>query len=198
MSEFRNEAEGEDNLTPASADVDNPDVDGAEVEPDAVTEPPAEETDVVEEAEGVLLEDTTDYEALAQERTADLQRVQAEYSNYKKRVDRDRGLAKRSGVESVMADLLPVLDAIQLAREHNDLAEGSKLIIDELQKVTVKHGLATYGEVGEPFDPAMHEALMQMPAEEPVEVVTVTQVIQPGYALQGRVIRPARVAVANP
>ncbi|NLE97056.1 MAG: nucleotide exchange factor GrpE [Propionibacterium sp.] len=173
-------------------------MDGAEVEPDAVTEPPAEETDVVEEAEGVLLEDTIDYEALAQERTADLQRVQAEYSNYKKRVDRDRGLAKRSGVESVMADLLPVLDAIQLAREHNDLAEGSKLIIDELQKVTVKHGLATYGEVGEPFDPAMHEALMQMPAEEPVEVVTVTQVIQPGYALQGRVIRPARVAVANP
>lgn len=143
-------------------------------------------------------EDAVDYEALAAERTGDLQRLQAEYVNYKKRVDRDRGLAKQSGVESVMQDLMPVLDAIALAKQHDDLAEGSKMIVSELEKVTTKHGLIRFGEVGEEFDPVRHEALMQAPLDEPVEVVTISQVIQPGYELAGRIIRPARVAVANP
>ncbi|RRD47343.1 nucleotide exchange factor GrpE [Tessaracoccus sp. OH4464_COT-324] len=151
-----------------------------------------------EEAPAPAAEATVDYEALAAERTADLQRLQAEYMNYKKRVDRDRGLAKQAGVESVLSDLLPVLDAITLAKEHDDLAHGAQLIVAELEKVATKHGLVGFGEVGEPFDPAKHDALMQAPMTEPVEVVTVSQVIQLGYELAGRVIRPARVAVANP
>lgn len=157
---------------------------------DAATEPAAETV----EAEAA----TVDYEALVAERTADLQRVHAEYANYKKRVDRDRGLARQAGIEAVMTDMMPVLDAIQLAQQHDDLAEGSRMIIDELRKVTTKHGLVTFGEVGEEFNPVRHEALMQLPLDEPVQVVTISQVIQPGYELHGRVIRPARVAVANP
>lgn len=201
MSQFpeNDEAVGEDVddvRTPASADLrdqaedaETIDVDAAAVQDAAEPEQDSDETESAPEV---------DYEALVAERTADLQRLQAEYVNYKKRVDRDRGHAKRSGVEQVVIDLLPVLDAIQLAEQHNDLAEGGRMIIDELYKVTTKHGLETFGAVGEAFDPVKHEALMQVPAEEPVEVVTITQVIQPGYALQGRVIRPARVAVANP
>lgn len=177
-------AEG-DTLGPASADVAGAGID-ADIAADAdaaPSEPPAEEVD---------------YQRLAAERTEDLQRLQAEYVNYKKRVDRDRSLARQSGIESVMADMMPVLDAIALAKQHDDLADGGKMIIAELEKVTTKHGLQMFGEVGEAFDPVKHEALMQVPLDEPVEVATVSQVIQPGFELAGRVLRPARVAVANP
>lgn len=175
MSDFETavEAEGEENIAPASADVEQEEVSQDE---------PAE----------------VDYQAIAAERTEDLQRLQAEYVNYKKRVDRDRGLAKQAGVESVVMDLMPVLDAIALAKQHNDLAEGSQMIVAELEKVVAKHGLVTFGEVGEEFDPSRHEALMQVQLDEPVDKVTVSQVIQLGYELKGRVLRPARVAVANP
>ena len=137
-------------------------------------------------------------EALIAERTTDLQRLQAEYVNYKKRVDRDRDLARQAGVESVLGDCLPVLDAISLAKQHDDLAGGFKMVVDELEKITAKHGLIAFGEVGEPFDPNLHDALMTIPMPEPVAVTTVSQVMQQGYQLNGRVIRPARVGVANP
>lgn len=137
-------------------------------------------------------------EKLVEERTADLQRLGAEYVNYKKRVDRDRDQARAAGVESVLSDFMPVLDAISLARQHDDIAGGFKMVADELEKVTAKHGLVAFGEVGEVFDPNLHDALMEVPMEEPVEVTTVSQVMQQGYQLKGRVIRPARVGVANP
>ena len=137
-------------------------------------------------------------EQLVAERTADLQRLQAEYVNYKKRVDRDRDLARQAGVERVLTDFLPVLDSIALAKQHDDVAGGFKLVADELEKVTTRHGLVAFGEVGDAFDPVRHDALMAVPMDEPVEVVTVSQVMQQGYELGGRVIRPARVAVANP
>ncbi|WP_316670214.1 nucleotide exchange factor GrpE [uncultured Propionibacterium sp.] len=139
-----------------------------------------------------------DWKTVAAERTADLQRLQAEYVNYKKRVDRDRALARQLGVEAVVADLMPVLDAIQLAKSHGDLDGGFKMVADELEKVAAKHGLVVFGTVGDPFDPTHHEALMEVPLEEKVTVTTLSQVIQPGYQLRDRVIRPARVAVANP
>ncbi|MDO5082607.1 nucleotide exchange factor GrpE [Arachnia propionica] len=151
-------------------------------------------------AEGEPTEPTEsdkDWEALAAERTADLQRLQAEYVNYKKRVDRDRALARRAGIEAVVADLMPVLDSITLAKSHEDLAGGFKAVADELEKVAAKHGLVAFGAVGEPFDPNLHEALMQVPMEG-VTVTTISQVMQQGYQLGDRVIRPARVAVANP
>lgn len=188
----------EEPLAPASADIEQ------EVAPDAEAQVLDAETAGQEagapaqEAEVVTEEETIDYEALFAERTADLQRLQAEYQNYKKRVDRDRGVARLAGEEAVLKDLLPVLDAISLARQHEELNGGGKLIIDELEKVIAKHGLQTFGEVGVPFDPTRHEALMQLPMEEPVEVITISQVMQPGYEFQGRIIRPARVAVANP
>ena len=115
-------------------------------------------------------------EALLAERTEDLQRLQAEYVNYKRRVDRDRALSRQSGVDKVITDLMPVLDSIAMARNH---------------------GLTSFGEVGDVFDPNLHEALMQMPMEG-VSVTSVSQVMQPGYKLGDRVLRPARVAVSDP
>ncbi len=149
-------------------------------------------------AEQVTKAEAVDFEALVAERTEDLQRLQAEYVNYKKRVDRDRALSRQSGIESVVQDLIPVLDSIELAKQHNDIAEGGRMIIAEIEKLTAKYGLTQFGAVGDEFDPVRHEALMQVPLDEPVSVVTVSQVIQLGYELHGRVIRPARVAVANP
>lgn len=132
------------------------------------------------------------------ERTADLQRLHAEYVNYKRRVDRDRLLARQGGIEAVVLDLLPVLDSVEAAREHEELVGGFKLVADELEKITAKYGLEAYGEVGEPFDPQVHEALMQQPIAGEIEVPTISAVMQKGVKLNDRVLRPARVAVANP
>lgn len=147
---------------------------------------------VVDAAEAVVLK------ALVAERTDDLQRLQAEYANYKKRVDRDRALARQSGIEAVVTDLMPVLDAVSLARSHADLDGGFKLVAEELERMGAKYGLTRFGEVGEVFDPTLHDALMQVQLPTPVDVATVSQVVQAGYKLAERVIRPARVAVAQP
>lgn len=131
------------------------------------------------------------------ERTSDLQRLQAEYVNYKRRVDRDRDLARGAGIEAVVVDLLPVLDDLRAARQHEELSGGFKLLAEELGKVATKYGIEVYGEKGESFDPQLHDALMQAPvpgAGEP----TLLDVMQVGYRLRGRVLRPARVAVAMP
>ena len=137
---------------------------------------------------------------LVAERTDDLQRLHAEYANYKKRVDRDRSLARQGGIEAVVLDLLPVLDSVEAAREHEELVGGFKLVADELEKAAAKYGLATFGEVGEEFDPQVHEALMQMPlpGEAEITVATISAVMQRGVKLNERLLRPARVGVANP
>lgn len=135
---------------------------------------------------------------LAQERLVDLQRLQAEYVNYRKRVERDRDVVRVTAVSSVMDSLLPVMDDIQLAREHGDLAEGPfAAIAEKLEATLEKHGLVRYGEPGEEFDPAIHEALTSTPDAE-VETATVAMVMQPGYALGEKIIRPARVGVKTP
>lgn len=142
-----------------------------------------------------------DWEKLAYERTADLQRLQAEYVNYKRRVDRDRDVARSKGVEAVVLDLLPVLDAIEAAKAHEQLDGGFRLVADQLEKVASKHGLVVFGEVGEAFDPHLHEALMHLPLPEGVAALEETQisaVMQKGVRLGDRVIRPARVSVADP
>jgi molecular chaperone GrpE len=138
---------------------------------------------------------------LAAERLDDLKRLQAEYVNYRKRVERDRDVARDLAVGGVLESLLPVLDDIHLARQHGDLDDGPfAAIADKLEATLARYGLARFGEVGEPFDPAVHEALMHTQADlgEGVDVTTVTQVLQPGYRQGERVIRPARVAVADP
>jgi len=138
---------------------------------------------------------------LAAERLADLQRVQAEYVNYKKRIERDREAQKDATTARVLEALLPVLDDIYLAREHGDL-EGTPFekIADKLQSTLSRLGLTEFGAVGEPFDPTHHEALMHIEAEVPEgsEGTTIVQVMQPGYRLGDRMVRPARVAVADP
>jgi molecular chaperone GrpE len=131
------------------------------------------------------------------ERTADLQRLQAEYVNYKRRVDRDRDLARKVTVESMVKDLLPVLDDIRSARDHDELTGGFKAVADEIDRITVKHGLESFGEKGDPFDPHIHEALLHAHAEG-IEGPTCVEILQPGYRIGDRILRPARVAVAEP
>lgn len=138
---------------------------------------------------------------LAAERLADLQRVQAEYVNYKKRIERDREAQKDATTARVLESLLPVLDDIYLAREHGDLEDTPfEKIADKLQATLTRLGLTPFGAVGEPFDPTHHEALMHIEAEVPegAEGTTIVQVMQPGYRLGDRMVRPARVAVADP
>ncbi len=152
--------------------------------------------DVVEEGDAQA-ERIRALESLVSERTADLQRLQAEYVNYKKRVDRDRNQSRASGVEAIMVELLPVLDSLALAEEHGELTGGFKLVADEIGKITARHGLTSFGEKGDEFDPHRHEALMNLPMPG-VTVTTCSQVMQKGYLLNDRVLRPARVAVSDP
>jgi molecular chaperone GrpE len=137
--------------------------------------------------------------ALAQlaERTSDLQRLQAEYSNYRKRVERDRTAVREQALASVLTELLPVLDDIGRAREHGELSGGFKSVAESLESAVTKLGLVTYAEKGDSFDPVVHEALMHSYSNE-VSLATCVQILQPGYKIGDRILRPARVAVAEP
>jgi molecular chaperone GrpE len=166
-----------------------------EMVPEEVIDPFGSEA--VDVSEGEVHPDTT----LAADLTRDLQRLQAEYVNYKKRVDRDREMHRDLAVCSVIEALLPVLDDIHLARQHGDLEGGPfAAIADKLDGTLTKLGVERFGQPGDPFDPTVHEALMHTEAELAVgtEVTTVVQVLQPGYRMGERMIRPARVAVADP
>ena len=129
--------------------------------------------------------------------TSDLQRVQAEYSNYRKRVDRDRITANEITTAIVLSEFLPVLDDISRAEEHGELTGGFKAVADQLLTITTKLGLSQFSDVDVPFDPNIHEALMHATSPD-VSETSVTQVLQPGYKFKERVIRPARVAVTDP
>jgi molecular chaperone GrpE len=129
--------------------------------------------------------------------TSDLQRVQAEYSNYRKRVDRDRITANEITTAIVLSELLPVLDDISRAEEHGELTGGFRAVADQLLTITTKLGLSQFSDVDVPFDPNIHEALMHATSPD-VSETSVTQVLQPGYKFKERVIRPARVAVTDP
>jgi molecular chaperone GrpE len=131
------------------------------------------------------------------ERTADLQRLQAEYANYRKRVERDRIAVREQALANVLHALLPVLDDIGRAREHGELTGGFKSVGESLEGIAVKLGLTSFGESGDPFDPTLHEALMHSYSADVTEP-TAVQILQPGYKVGERIIRPARVAVAEP
>jgi molecular chaperone GrpE len=138
-----------------------------------------------------------DVAVMLAERTADLQRLQAEYVNYRKRVERDRAAVREQSLAAVLAELLPVLDDIGRAREHGELTGGFRAVAESLEGVATKLGLSTYGEVGEEFDPNVHEALMHSYSPD-VTDTTCVQILQPGYKVGERILRPARVAVAEP
>ncbi|HEU4330242.1 MAG TPA: nucleotide exchange factor GrpE [Lapillicoccus sp.] len=160
------------------------------------------EGEVVEEAPAVEVQNDVHPDTRkAAEHLEDLRRLQAEYVNYKKRVDRDRELARDRGVTQVVEALLPVLDDIHAAREHGELEGGPfAAIADKLEAILGRFGVESIGAKGEEFDPVIHEALMHVDAELPEDATTTTvvQVIQPGFKMGERVVRPARVSVADP
>lgn len=129
--------------------------------------------------------------------TADLQRLQAEYVNYRKRVERDRAMAHEMAVGAVLSELLPILDDLNRAKEHGELQGGFKAVADQLINVTTRIGLQTFGEVGTAFDPKIHEALMHSTSSD-ITQPTATAILQPGYKYKDRILRAARVAVTDP
>ncbi len=131
------------------------------------------------------------------ERTDDLQRVSAEYANYRRRVDRDRVLISELAQERLVLDLLPVMDDIDRALEHGDLTGAFKSTAERLHGVLERAGVEAYGEVGDPFDPGLHEAVLHAESED-VSVPTCTHVMRRGYRRGDRVLRAAMVGVADP
>jgi molecular chaperone GrpE len=128
----------------------------------------------------------------------DLKRVQAEFANYRKRVERDREANREANIAEVVKSLLPVLDDLALAEAHGDLADGPMaVIVQKLRSGLDKFGLTLVGAKGDVFDPHQHEALVQLPMPG-VTVNTIADVIAPGYKLGERLLRPAKVAVAVP
>lgn len=130
------------------------------------------------------------------ERTADLQRVQAEYANYRRRVERDKEAVVAEAKASVLGDLLPLLDDLERADAHGDLTGAFKAVADKLIGVLEKTGLAPFGVEGEAFDPSVHEAV-QHDTSPDVDSPTVTTVLRRGYSVGDRVLRPAMVAVTD-
>ena len=129
--------------------------------------------------------------------TADLQRLQAEYANYRKRVERDRALSHELAIGAVLTELLATLDDIDRAADHNELTGGFKAVADQLAAITTRFGLEKYGTEGEPFDPQIHEALLHDTSTD-VAIPTASKILQPGYKYKERILRPARVAVTDP
>ena len=155
-------------------------------------EVPAEES----VAQGVPTGSTAGAEAA--ELKNDLLRLQAEYVNYRKRVERDRAVAGEMAVIGVLNSLLPVLDDVDAARQHGDLTDGPfAAIAAKLENALKTYGLTRIDETGVEFDPTIHEALIQQPGED-IEVDTVSQVLRSGYKSGERVLRAAQVIVAVP
>ena len=153
--------------------------------------------DTAASAQAEAAKEAEEAKAQLAERTADLQRLQAEYTNYRKRVDRDRATVRDMATANALQELLPVLDAIGQAREHGELSGGFKSVADSLQAATTKLGLVSYGERGDAFDPKIHEALTSVVSPDVAEE-SCAEIFQPGYRIGERILRPARVAVAEP
>jgi molecular chaperone GrpE len=155
------------------------------------------ETESVQNSDVVAEEVEAESFDLSATLTADLQRLQAEYSNYRKRVERDRAVASEIAIAAVLSELLPTLDDLDRAEEHGELTGGFKSVADQLINIVTKLGLEKYGKDGEEFDPQIHEALMHETSSE-VQSTVASKILQPGYKFKERVLRPARVAVTQP
>jgi molecular chaperone GrpE len=132
------------------------------------------------------------------ERTADLQRLQAEYLNYKRRVDRDRELVRDNATYQALSPIIEVLDNIDRAREHGPLDEGFRGVAEQLERVVAAQGLTRFGEPGDAFDPTVHEALSHIGTDPDVEVTTCKVIAKAGYRMRDRVVRAAQVLVVDP
>lgn len=163
-----------------------------EAEPVAATAAPAAEA-----APAALGAELAQLRSALEERTADLQRVTAEYANYRKRVERDRAVSAELATGQVLTALLPVLDDLDRAREHGDLSGPFGAVAEQIAAVVAKFGLTAFGEKGDAFDPNRHEAVAHLPSAD-VSEPTCIDVMRRGYLLGERLLRPAMVAVAAP
>ena len=166
-------------------------------DPGSGSAPRAEEVEPGEVEPGEVESSGGGVEQQVAELTADLQRLSAEYTNYRKRVERDREVVARDAKASVASELLPALDDLQRADAHGDLAGGVKAIVDKLEAALRSSGLERFGTEGEAFDPEVHEAAQHQHSAAITEP-TVTAVLRPGYRLDERVLRTALVAVTEP
>ncbi|MCA1823243.1 MAG: nucleotide exchange factor GrpE [Mycobacteriales bacterium] len=142
-------------------------------------------------------ESPSESQRLLEERTADLQRVKAEYDNYRKRVERDRATVGDLATGNVLGQLVPLLDDIDRAAEHGELSGGFKSVAETLQSTLQRLGLERFCEAGDAFDPAVHEAVMHRESDEVAGPIC-SEVMRPGYRFRDRLLRPAMVAVAEP
>ena len=169
--------------------------------PDSAAEM-ANETEVAEEPvmaqPSVEEDDLTELQLRLAERTTDLQRVQAEYLNYKRRVDRDRELVKQNATYAALAPITEVMDTIDLAREHGELEGGFKAVAEQLERILAGVGLVKFGAVGDPFDPMFHQALSHIGEDPDVTVTTCKVIAKAGYRIGDRVVRAAQVLVVDP
>jgi len=162
----------------------------------AAPQPEGDESVTVEEAD-VETELARTRSALA-ELTGDLQRLQAEYLNYKRRVDRDRELVRQNATFAVLGPIIDVLDTIDRAREHDELHGGFKAVAEQLERAVSSMGLTRFGEPGDAFDPTLHDALSHMGTSPDVDVVTCRHIVKSGYRFGDRVVRAAQVVVVDP
>jgi molecular chaperone GrpE len=144
------------------------------------------------------VDEAAELKAQLDERTADLQRLQAEFVNYKRRVDRDRELIRENATYTALTPIIDVLDTIDRAREHGPLEGGFKAVAEQLERVVSGVGLTKFGAVGDPFDPTIHEALSHIGEDPEVEVTTCKVIAKAGYKIGERVVRAAQVLVVDP
>ncbi len=154
------------------------------------------ETTVAEEPAPIPAADG-DVEQQLAERTEDLQRVTAEYANYRRRVDRDRTLVVDQAAERFALQLFPIVDDIERARDHGDLTGAFKVVADRVLGLLDGLGVTAFGAAGDPFDPSLHEAVMHDTSAD-VAVPTATTVLRQGFRRGDRVLRTAMVAVTEP
>lgn len=170
-------------------------------QPDAAqpaSEPAAPQDDAGQVDATAPAEALSQAEAALAERTADLQRLQAEYLNYKRRVERDRELVAQNAVFKVLTPMLDVLDSIDRAREAGELTGGFKGVAEQLERTVANLGLTRFGEPGDPFDPLLHEALSHVGTDPEVSVITCRHIAKAGYRIGDRVMRAAQVLVVDP
>ena len=178
--------------TPEAEEQETP---APQPEEPATEEPAAEQ---VEQAEQAEMDELTLAQIALAERTNDLQRLQAEFVNYKRRVERDRDLIRENATYAALAPITEVLDTIDRAREHGDLDAGFQTVADQLERVVAGLGLTKFGAPGEAFDPTIHEALSHIGEDPEVEVTTCKVVAKAGYRIGSRVVRAAQVLVVDP
>ena len=184
------ETSGVDNFLEEGAPLEPQDLDATEDGADVAGDTPEDAAageDPVAAAQAALAE-----------RTLDLQRLQAEYANYRKRVDRDRQLVAENATYQALVPIIDVLDTIDRAREHGELDAGLKTVADQLERTVSQQGLVKFGEPGDAFDPNIHEALSHIGEDAEVEVTTCKVVAKAGYRMGDRVVRAAQVLVVDP